>query len=156
LIEQLGFLDLDPRGRDIAEYLIWSLDERGYLTQSLEEIAAECGVADATVEEVQTVLHALRAALHPALGARDLRECLLLQLDGSGIDSPLVRTLIQDHLEDITTNRLPRIAKSTGKSIDEVKHAIEQIRSLDPLPGAQYGETRADVIHPDVLVEDVD
>jgi RNA polymerase sigma-54 factor len=98
----------------------------------------------------------LRDAFHPALGARDLRECLLLQLDAAGDDAPLVRTLIQEHLEDITTNRLPRIAKSTGRTIEEAKDAIETIRVLDPTPGAEYGQSRAAVITPDVLVDQVD
>jgi RNA polymerase sigma-54 factor len=156
LVDELANLEFDERGRRIAEYLIWSLDDKGYLSQPLEEIALECGIPDVTVEELAGVLAALRHAIHPALGARDLRECLLLQLDAHGIDSPLVRTLITNHLEDITTNRLPRIAKSTGRTLEEVKHAIETIRSLDPLPGAQYGETRAAVILPDVTVEEVD
>ena len=72
------------------------------------------------------------------------------------LEAPLVRTLIENHLEDITTNRLPRIAKITGRSIDEVKHAIEAIRTLDPTPGAEYGDAPVAAIMPDVVVEDMD
>ncbi|MBI5432227.1 MAG: RNA polymerase factor sigma-54 [Planctomycetes bacterium] len=156
LMDELAFLELDERGRKIAEYLIWSLDEKGYLPQPREDLARDCGVENATPEELEAVLAAFREAIHPALGARDLRECLLLQLDASGIDTPLVRTLVVDHLEDITTNRLPRIAKATGRSIEDVKHAIETIRTLEPAPGAQYGEARTEVILPDVTVEEID
>ncbi|MCE9594936.1 MAG: RNA polymerase factor sigma-54 [Planctomycetes bacterium] len=156
MMDELAFLDLDERGRKIAEYLIWSLDEKGYLPQPREELARDCGVENATVEELEDVLFAFRDAIHPALGAKDLRECLLLQLDASDLDVPLVRTLIADHLEDITTNRLPRIAKATGRSIEEVKSAIEMIRTLEPAPGAQYGEARSEVIRPDVTVEEID
>ncbi len=157
LIEQLAFLDLDPRQRELAEYLVWSLDHRGWLESTLEEVAAICGLPDVTVEELEGILAALREAIHPALGARDLRECLLLQLESSPlVDSPLVRTLIEEHLEDITTNRLPRIAKATGRSIEEVKHALESIRALDPYPGAEYGAELAAVINPDVIVEELD
>jgi RNA polymerase sigma-54 factor len=157
LIEQLAFLDLDERQRVLAEYLVWSLDYRGWLESTLEDIAVACGVPDVTVEEVAEILEALRVAIHPALGAQDLRECLLLQLEAHPlVDSPLVRTMIDEHLEDITTNRLPRIAKATGRTIEEVKHALESIRALDPYPGAEYGAELAAVIVPDVIVEDVD
>ncbi len=156
LVDELANFEFDARGRAIAEYLIWSLDDKGYLTEPLEEIAVECGIEGVTVDELRSVLDVMRAATHPALGAHDLRECLLLQLDSHGIESPLVRTLIQNHLEDITTNRLPRIVKLTGHSMDEVKQAIDTIRTLDPVPGAQYGDSRATVILPDVTVEEVD
>jgi RNA polymerase sigma-54 factor len=156
LIDQLALIELDPRGRRIAEYLIWSFDERGWLEEPLEAIVGECEVEGATLEEVQHVLFQLRAAIHPGLGARDLRECLLLQLEHSHVEAPLVRILIEQYLEDITTNRLPRIAKATGRSLEEVKHALEVIRTLDPSPGAEYGDTRAAVIVPDVMVEEVD
>ena len=157
LIEQLAFLELDERQRALAEYLVWSLDHRGWLESTLEEIAQACGVEHVTVEELEDVLAILRESIHSALGAENLRECLLLQLEAHPlVDSPLVRTLIEDHLEDITTNRLPRIAKATGRTIEEVKHALESIRALDPYPGAEYGAELAAVIIPDVIVEDED
>jgi RNA polymerase sigma-54 factor len=156
LIEQLAMLDLDERERAMAEYLIWSLDHRGWLDTPLEEIAENCGVPDATAAELDEVLHSLRGAIHPALGAHDLRECLLLQLESHGLDVPLVRTLIEDHLEDITTNRLPRIAKATGRTIEEIKHGLEGIRALEPYPGWQYGGSEATAIVPDVVVKEVD
>lgn len=156
LIEQLALLELDLRQRRLAEYLIWSLDHRGWLDTPLEEIAAACGEVDVSVAELEQVLAALRLAIHPALGARDLRECLLLQLASHDLDMPLVRTLIENHLEDITTNRLPRIAKATGRSIEEIKHGLEAIRALDPYPGWEYGTTEASAIVPDVLVEEQD
>ena len=130
LIDQLAMLDLDERGRAQAEYLIWSLDQRGWLDSPLEELAETCDEEDTSAEELEDVLWVLRKAIHPALGARDLRECLLLQLESSELDAPLVRTLVEDHLEDITTNRLPRIAKATGRTIEEVKHGLEAIRAL--------------------------
>ena len=156
LIEQLPMLDLTPLGRELAEYLIYSLDHRGWLDQDLEQIAESCGIEGATVETLGWVLGELRSSIHPALGARDLRECLLLQLEHSPLSSPLAKTLLEDHLEDITTNRLPRIAKATGHSIEDVKHALETIRTLDPNPGADYGDEYATAIMPDVIVEEID
>ncbi len=156
LLELVALSDLDERSHKITEFLVYSLDHRGYLVDSLEELAAECDVENVTVEELQELLADLRRASHPSIGARDLRECLLLQLDELGAESPLVRTLIEDHLEDITTNRLPRIARATGHTIEEVNHAIDSIRSLDPIPGREYGEASAETIRPDVVVEEVD
>ena len=156
LIEQLAFLDLDERRRHLAEYLIYSLDPRGLLAQPLQEIAEELADEDVSVEELQELLLELRRLTHPALGAADLRECLALQLEASGIADPLVRAMVENHLEDITTNRLPRIAKATGHSIADVKQALETIRALDPFPGADHDAEPATAILPDVVVEEVD
>ncbi|MCZ6596986.1 MAG: RNA polymerase factor sigma-54 [Planctomycetota bacterium] len=156
LMEQIALSDLDEHRRQLAEYLVYSLDHKGYLPETLESIARHCDVPDVTVEELQEVLDDLRLFTHPALGALNLSECLLLQLDAHHIEAPLVRTVIKDHLEDITTNRLPRIARTTGHSIDEIKEAIETLRSLDPIPGREYGDPGVVVIHPDVVVEEVE
>ncbi|HEV8111372.1 MAG TPA: RNA polymerase factor sigma-54 [Planctomycetota bacterium] len=167
LTEELTFLDLDPRARKIAEYLVWSLDERGYLTQSLEEIAAEAdaeevaagrdpAVAPITAADVGAVLERLRGISHPAIGARDLKECLRLQIAALGLEHPLLLAIVENHLEDLEQNRLPRIAKSTGKGLDAVKQAMAMLKTLDPHPGAGYGETRIQAITPDVIVEEQD
>lgn len=156
LIEELAMIDFDDRAHAIAETLIFSLDERGYLAEPLEELAADCPVPEpppATAEELAAVLSRLRIAVHPALGAKDLREALLLQLDPEAADQRLLRKIVSDHLDDVQANRLPRIAKETGASIDEVKECLEDLRLLDPMPGADYGESQAQVIHPDVVVE---
>ncbi len=210
LTEELAFLDLDARARKIAEYVIWSLDDRGYLTQSLEEIAAEVeaeergegspisepsapsalspngtmprptveaqappaeGVEAAeittpatptaiasptTIAEVASVLERIRGISHPAIGARDLKECLLLQIAAHGLENPLLVAIVENHLEDLEQNRLPRIAKETGKPLEAVKQAVALLRTLDPHPGAGYGETRVQTITPDVIVEEQD
>jgi len=156
LLEQIALADFDERRRAIAELLVYSLDHRGYLAEPLEEMIATSDIEALTVEELTAVLAELRTATHPALGARDLRECLLLQLEPLGVDSPLLRTLIDHHLEDITTNRLPHVARATGHTIDDIKQAIETIRMLDPSPGRDYGQSPAETIHPDVVVEEVD
>lgn len=156
LIEELAFSELDERGREVAEFVLYSLDARGYLTMTLEELARDCGVPDATVEDVELALAELRRLIHPALGARDLRECWLLQLDAHGYDDELVRQIVGQHLEDVTANRLPRIAKATGHSVEDVKEALDTLRALDPRPGAQFGGTPATAILPDVVVELLD
>lgn len=221
LSEELAFIELSRRKRAIAEFVIFSLDERGYLPEDLESLAEQCPIAvmegqaverlapppveeeassesstpeepahasgstdslaadepsaaeapeesaqgegahaepsnDApvTVEELRWVLDRLRALIHPALGARNLREALLLQVDGMEGAHPLLTKIIEDHLEDVQNNRLPRIVKSTGQPMESVQEALEHLRHLDPTPGAEYGETVATIIVPDVLVEE--
>lgn len=160
LMEELVMLDLAPRERALAEHLIWSLDERGYLSADRPELAAlashEVEGEPVTPEEIEGVLTKLRELVHPSLGAADLRQALLYQLDAQGDSSSLVRTIVSDHLEDVQANRLPRIAKATGQSLEAVKEAIDLLRHLDPTPAADYGESRAAVITPDVIVEEVD
>ncbi len=160
LIKQVALLELSQRERRLVEYLIWSLDDRGYLPETLDELVAELAPdldpPPLMREELENALARLRQVTHPAMGARDLRECLLLQLPEHGLDTPTMRVLIEEHLDDLGTNRLPHIAKATGRSIDEIKEAIVEMRVLDPLPGAEYGEARAAVITPDVVVEEQD
>jgi RNA polymerase sigma-54 factor len=154
LVEQLAILDLDEHQREIAEYLIYSLDDRGYLREPLEAVAAQCELEGVGVEELRETLGRIRRIAHPAIGAADLRECLLLQLESHGVEDPLVFTIVDEHLEDITTNRLPRISRATGRSIEDVKDAIEIVRHLDPFPSGDFGGEQAAVIMPDVVVEE--
>ncbi|MED6334143.1 MAG: RNA polymerase factor sigma-54 [Planctomycetota bacterium] len=166
LTEELAFLDLTPRQRLIAEYLVRSLDERGYLRDDLDSLAAQCPLeppegaepqaAALSVEEVLDVLTLLRELIHPGLGAQDLQEALLLQLDALDLSTSLPRSIVAGHLQDLERNRLPQIARETGASIEQVKSAIETLKTLDATPGADYGESRATVIHPDVLAGDLD
>jgi RNA polymerase sigma-54 factor len=156
LHEHLTFMNLSTLDRELAEYLIYSLDGRGYLTEDLEDLATGFYKRAVTAEDLADVLDKLRAVAHPAIGARDLRECLLLQLEDHPFWDPLVHELVENHLEDITTNRLPRITRATGRSIEEIKNALELIRGLDPYPCHGQTEDTAAVIHPDIVVEEVD
>jgi len=153
IASELAFSDLDEATRAVAEYVVNSLDSRGYLAAAPEDIARDCGVAGADVETVQRALTELRHLIHPAIAARDLRECLLLQLESHHFDDPLLRAIVELHLDDVTTNRLPRIAKATGRTLDDVVQALEILRSLQPNPGANYGGESAVAILPDVIVE---
>ncbi len=156
---ELAFLELDERSRAICELLLYSLDERGYLRASFEELAREAsheGEPPVTTQEVELWLGELRHLSHPAIGARDIKECLRLQLAASGYDDPLLVRIVEEHLEDLEHNRLPRIAKATGHSIEDIKEAVEVLQRFDPHPGSGYGDSRAAVILPDVIVEEQD
>jgi RNA polymerase sigma-54 factor len=159
LLDQIAFLSVDDRERAIIEYIIWSLDRRGYLTTTIEGLSEELSHdtdPPVTMLEIEAALERLRHVTKPSIGAHDLRECLLLQLEEEGIEQPLVHSIISEHLGDLEANRLPRISKATGRSIDDIKAAVDVIRGLDPIPGAEFGDVRATVITPDVIVEEVD
>lgn len=155
LIEQLQLTEIDDELRDIVEAIIYHLDADGYLRVPLEEIVdgLDDPVPMAVAEDALAVIQSFEP---PGLGARDLKECLLLQLDYTDPETPFLAELITNHLKDIEGNRLPAIAKATGKSIDEVKEGIERIRTLNPEPGTVFDDAPAPYIVPDVRVEFVD
>jgi len=158
LMPQIGFLELDEKEHAIAEYLVSSLDPRGYLRTPIEEIALDPDLAT-TPEQVSAVIEKLRPLGPPGLFAKDLRECLLLQLRHTfGPDAPqtLEYILVDRYLEDVAMNRLPKIARELQREIDDLKEAIETIRHLHPNPaGGEVSEPSASVV-PDVVVREVD
>ena len=109
-----------------------------------------------SLEELQAALDLVRSLDPPGVGARDLQDCLLLQLDRDPGEYPLERQLIENHMQDIAKNRLPHIAKATGQTLDEVKEAIEIITALNPIPGKAFAGPQNSYIQPDVLIEEVD
>ncbi|MCA9612544.1 MAG: hypothetical protein KC586_07260, partial [Myxococcales bacterium] len=119
--------------------------------------------APVSEDEVRDALERLREAVHPALGALDLRESLLLQLPSHGLWNPFMRALVERHLEDIEENRLPQIVKALradareefrSVELEDVKAAVELLRGLDPFPGAGFGEEPTERITPEVIVEE--
>ncbi len=154
LMFQLQFAPIKRSCRNIGRYIIESLDENGYMTLSVEEIAKELGVEQ---EKVQIVLNAIQSFEPLGVGARNLKECLLIQLVNQGNDTPLVREIVNHHLEDIAGNRLNNIAKALNVTVKEVQIVCDSIKCLEPKPGRQFGsssETR--YIVPDVTVEKID
>jgi len=133
LTEQLGFFDCEPTVQKLAEYIIYNLDDNGYLKLSLHEVIRDSG-GEATHEEAAEALRLVQKLDPPGVGARDLRECLLLQLTPETPSHDLLRTLIGHHLDDLQHNRLPAIEKKTGFPIETIKEALEHLRRLNPKP----------------------
>jgi RNA polymerase sigma-54 factor len=155
LERQLGELDLSPELRQMAVRIVYSLDSNGYLSGRLEDLL------DPNADEAQRALaRQALAVVHkldpPGVAARDLRECLLLQLTP---ELPLyeeVQTLIADHLEDLHHNRLPAIERRTGYSIERIQEALAQLRKLNPKPGARFAVEHAPPVTPDVFIDPVE
>jgi RNA polymerase sigma-54 factor len=143
----------------IARQLVGNLDRRGYLDVSVEEVAEITGAAPGRVEAVLAALHALEPV---GVGARDLRECLLLQLDhlaAQGIACPVARTIVDEHLSDLAGRKVERIARALRVPVAEVEHAAAFVRArLNPFPAQGHAgpeaaiEARAAYVRPDVVV----
>ncbi|NBO92077.1 MAG: RNA polymerase sigma-54 factor [Planctomycetia bacterium] len=182
LNDQLSYLDLDDRQSRIVKFIITNIDESGFLSvidesdpeylkmlgdrqyeperavrrrvPSLEELAGNFCQLDeeVTTDEIEEALFTVQQLDPPGVGARDLRECLLLQVTADTPHRDLVRRMIEDHLGDIPHNRLPAIERATGASIPVIKEAIEVIRRLNPKPGATFAPDNIPYVVPDLEV----
>jgi RNA polymerase sigma-54 factor len=149
LLEQVRQSDLTQDDYSVAELLIGNIDERGYLKSGPGELSAMTGLPAAKLEEVLRVVQ----TFHPAgVGARDLQECLLIQLDALGKKNTLEYQIVQDHMDALTRRRLPEIARGCGVEIDEVQDAMEEIAKLDPRPGRQFLQEDIRYVVPEVFV----
>lgn len=131
-------------------FLIDCLDARGYLACSVAEAASALGI---TEDEVLVSLRELQCLDPAGVGARDLRECLILQLERSGKLTDVLRTFIKEHLGDMAKNRLPRIAREMGITAAEAASCRNIVRTLNPRPAARYEGERAVYVVPDVIVK---
>ena len=151
---QLTLLDLDEDLRERVELVIFSLDRDGRLMISSEDLAEE---AQCSLDEIEEAIHIVQNLDPTGVGARSLQECLMLQLEALPGAPPLAAKIVATQLENLSMNRLPRIARETGSSIEEVKDSIEFLRgNLHPHPGAPFGEVRNQAIVPDIVVEEID
>ena len=156
LFDQYTLLELpDDSLLRIAENIVYNIDEDGYLQYDLEEVI-ESMDQPATLEEAERALAIIQRLDPPGVGARTLGECLLLQMryDPEGHD--LARLLITDHLEDLYMNRLPKIAKATGTTLEQIKEAAEYIGHLNPRPGLAFSSEISPYVVPDIIVEYVE
>jgi len=153
LAGQLTLLDLDARTHRIAENIVYNLDDNGYLQYTLEEIV-ESMPQGTTVAEAERVLCIVQALDPPGIGARDIKECLLLQLAANGEEYELERELIANHLDDLRMNRFPRIVKQTGRTLEEIREAAEMVCHLNPRPGSLFTSEQPHYVLPDVRIEE--
>lgn len=150
LMQQAQTADLSPEAMAAMHHLVGSLDDRGFLTQSPPDIALQAGLP---LEAVQEALKQLKTFEPAGIGAKDLPECLLLQLTAKGRGTSLAARMIRDHFELLTRRRIPELARKLGANPEEVQGAIEEIGKLDPAPGRRFAEDSNRVVVPDVTVE---
>ena len=152
LEKQLGRLALDPVQRRIASLLVGNLDEDGYLAATPEEVADEAGAETA---EVIGMLHLLQTLDPPGVGARDLSECLLLQLARRGEGQSTAARIAEKHLDLLGRKKFAEIASALRVGQDTVREAGAVIAALNPKPGRAFAGEAAPVLAPDVVIERV-
>jgi RNA polymerase sigma-54 factor len=153
LLEQLRLCELSPDLHPIAEMIIGNIDEKGYLQVAIEELAQTTNIAPAAIIEVLKVIQSFDP---PGVGARDLRECLLLQLERADRQNTLEYRIISEHMEALQRRRFPEIARALDIYVDEVQDAAENIARLEPRPGRAFSPDNQQYVLPEVFVQKID
>lgn len=149
LREQYLILNCTKKENDIFEYIIGSLDKNGFLTETPENIAKEL---DTPVDRVNKVIERFKKFDPAGIGASDLRECLLIQLERDGKKGEPAYEIIDDYFDDLLHNRRERIAKRLRLSAEELDEIIKEIGHYDPKPGRNLSPESALIIKPDIIV----
>ena len=146
---QIGLSDFDPTERVVAEWIIGNIDDNGYLICTLEEVARDSGFP---VEVLEPVLKKVQKLEPAGVGARDLKECILIQYELSGQKDPVFYTVVSSHFDLFQHNNLKGIAKATGFPVEKIKDVFERIKSFDPKPGRNFSDEFISYVVPDVYV----
>ena len=169
LRDQLKLLPVNEREMLLGEEIIGNIDRDGFLTCSIGEVVE--GVNDFLLntdndfwdgydpyseEDARRALEVVQGFDPPGVGARDLRECLLLQLRSRDESDTLAYRIVRDHFEELVNHRWSELSKEHGISAQEVQSAADHISKLDPKPGLKYADTGDDYVVPDLIVEKID
>lgn len=153
LLRQLRMAAPEENDYRIGERIIGDIDDKGYFTGSEDEIAQELGV---TVEEVARMLGVIRQFEPTGVGARDVVECLMLQIEMEYPDEPQLKTLVSEHLEELERRQIPAIAKAMAIKPERVEELKELLAKLNPWPGLEYSTDPPQYVTPEVIVEKLD
>jgi RNA polymerase sigma-54 factor len=150
LLEQVRESALPAEKWPVAEFIIGNIDENGRLAASEEELAQATGLPP---EQVLEVLKVIQGFDPPGVGARNLRECLLLQLERIGQQHTLDYRIVNEFMEALGKRRIPEIARGTGASVEEVQEALKRIGRLEPHPGRAFLPDNDQYVLPEVFVQ---
>lgn len=153
LLWQLGMSITDPGKKELGETVIGNIDDNGYLNISAEELAAQSGK---TADEIEEIIGIIQSFNPIGVCSRNLKECLLIQLDRLGNHDPIITKIIEDQLDLLAEHKYAEMASLLGISEDAVKKAVEFITTLDPKPGLMLSKETAQYITPDVFVEKIE
>jgi len=149
LMEQVRDTDLNDEDRGLAELLIGNVDDYGFLMVTVEELAASTRLL---AERILQVLKVIQGFEPVGVGARDLRECLMLQLERGGKQDTMEYRIIRDHMEALGKRKIPEIARGIGQSVDDVQAAMARIGRLEPRPGRAFLPVVEQYVAPEVFV----
>jgi RNA polymerase sigma-54 factor len=150
---QINLLQITEALEEAAICIVGNLDENGRLNASNEEIAEMCG---STIEQIEKARHIVMKLDPVGCGARDVTECLVVQLEQIGEGESLAVELVKNHLTDLQAHRLPHLAKETGLEFSVLKEEIDKIKQLDPYPGRRYSSEEPVFVAPEVYIEKID
>ena len=153
LLEQLNTAEVSKSQREAAELIVGNIDELGFLQSSLEEISQN---NNHSVEELRQMLDLVQT-FHPVgVGARDLKDCLLIQLRRLGKQDSIEYQIVSEFLEDLGRRRFPEVARRLGVSVEQVQKAANFISTLDPKPGQIFSPDPNSYVLPDVSVDKIE
>src|ERR671915_1007857 len=153
LLWQLSMQTDDPLVREIGEAIIGNLDDDGYLVATVEELS---GMGPWSTENVERALKVLQGFDPIGVCARDLQECLTIQIRHLGLEGTPTEKIVTEHLRLLQNHQVPELARKLGMTIEDLKEHIEIIRNLDPKPGSRYNPTQSQYVIPDVYVVKVE
>lgn len=154
LLLQLTFSSLKGQELKIGRYLVEAIDDNGYLTVNIEQVA-KCFKTG--VDKVERILDVIQTFEPLGVGARNLKECLIIQLAAKGLLDDTVEYIILNHLEDLGENKLNKVSKKLGIPVNQVQMVCDLIRTLEPKPGRSFASgDNVRYIVPDVIVEKLD
>ena len=150
LLEQVRDSNLSDEQRPIAELLIGNIDDHGYLKTSLDELAFSTNIP---ADRIQAVLKVVQSFDPPGVGARDLQECLMRQLERSGQEDSIEYRIIRDYMDALSKRRIPEIARGLGMDVEDIQESFGRIARLEPRPGRAYLSDNNQYILPEVFVQ---
>jgi RNA polymerase sigma-54 factor len=155
LAEQWRLVEADEPVKKAGDMIIDYIDDRGYLSIRLEQLYNK-DRGDFTVDDLKQALQLVQKLEPTGVGARDLKECLLIQMEQSSEDMSFESRLVSEYMDELLDNHLPEIARKMNCSIDSINRAVEHLSKLDTSPGLQIGQEQNHPITPDVIVESDD
>ncbi len=149
LSDQLALIVLTDTVRDAAESIVGNLDENGYLTMAIEELAVSDGH---TIQDLETALKAVQSCDPSGVAARNPQECLLLQLESRNGRGGVAWQIVSDHMKLLESRQFKELARTLGRPLEHIQIAVEVIRTLDPHPGLRYSGSGARIVEPDIYI----
>ena len=151
LIQQLNMMTLDTVSYKIGEYIIGCIDSNGYLHIPVEQIALTLNCPE---EDAERMLSRIQTFNPIGVGARDLKECLFLQLNASSFVPKYVRSMIENHMEDMARHKYQQIAKALKADVEDIQDSAAFISKMEPKPGRIFGQDTVTYITPDIFIEE--
>ena len=149
LVSQAELTDCSDKESQALLYLIGCLDDNGYLTESISNIALAAHIPYVTVLSASEILKSFEPA---GIGTEDMRDCLATQLELRGRGDTLAAKILREHFDLLVRRRVPELKRKTGASTEDIQVAIEEISTLEPAPGKRFSPDSNSVIEPDVTV----